>query len=128
MTSPYYTGSQARRPKFYISESDEGEPSDTSPSATYISFNRPPFTSVLVGPYDEAAGKPESLSTEPAGPVSVPATEEITPSFGGGPGFVGPVGLPYTWVSLRYPDGHTGPTPIELPPSDQRTGPYLSWP
>ena len=48
----YYTRAQARRP--YIA--DEGEQTD----ATYIPFN-------FVRPNEEAAGKPESVSAEPAG-------------------------------------------------------------
>ena len=74
MTSPYYTRSEARRPKFYISESDKGEPNDVPPSATYISSNRPPFTSQFVTPHDKTTGKTEYLSTEPTGFVLVPAT------------------------------------------------------
>jgi len=103
MTLPHYTRSKAL--KFNISESNEAKPDDVPPSATYISYNRPPFTSIPVRPYVEAVREPESMSAEPVGPVPAPATPfpEDTPLSEGGPGSLGPAGSLYTGV--------TGPTP-----------------
>jgi len=112
----YYTRAQARRS--YIADEDE------QTDATYIPFN-------YVRPNEEAAGKPESVSAEPAGPVPVSAIPVVGPASEGGPGMEGPVGFPFTGVPLEYPGGHAGPMSFELPwmpPSEQgmRTPPGLA--
>jgi len=48
---------------------------------------------------------PESVSAEPAGPVPVPAIPVVVPTSEGWPGMEGPVGFPFTGVSLGYPGG-----------------------
>jgi len=55
------------------------------------------------------------MATEPAGPVSVPATPfpEGKSSSGGGPGILGPASSHPVGVSLGYPSGLASPTEFD---------------
>ena len=93
----YYTRSKAPRP----SECSDVEPSDVAPVAATSSL-----TSTLVRPNVAAVGELESMSTEPAEPVSAHPSPAGRLSFQGGPGVEGPAGSPLVGVSvLRYPSG-----------------------
>ena len=72
----YYTRSKAPRP----SECSDVEPSDVAPVATSSSS-----TSETVRPNVAAVGEPESMSTEPAEPVSAHPSPVGRPTFQGGP-------------------------------------------
>jgi len=76
----------------------------------------PRVTYYYVRQNEDAVGKPESVSAEPAGPVPVPAIPVAAPTSEGGPGIEGPVGFPFTGVPLEYPGGRAGPISIESPP------------
>jgi len=53
----------------------DAEPDDVAPvTATHFPLDMPPSSPAPVRPRVEAAGEPESMSAEPAGPVPVPAT------------------------------------------------------
>jgi len=85
MMASYYTRSKAPRP----SECSDVEPSDVAPVAATSSL-----TSTLVRPNVAAVGEPESMSTEPAEPVSAHPSPAGRPTFQGEPGVEGPAGSP----------------------------------
>jgi len=88
----HYTRSRARSEL----EGSDVEPSDVAPATATSS---PP--SIIVGPSAAATGKPKSVSTESAGPVSAPTHSlpvESHPSSGGR-GVSGPAGPPQVGVS-----------------------------
>jgi len=100
----HFTRSRARSEL----EGSDVEPSDVAPAA---STSSPP--SIIVRPSVAAAGGPESVSTESAGPVSTP-THPLpagSPPSSGGLGVSGPAGPPQVGVSaLGYPSGLAGPS------------------
>jgi len=113
----YYTRSRARSE---LEESDV-EPSDVAPATATSS---PP--SIIVRPSVVAAGGPESVSTESAGPGSAPPPTHPLPagshSSSGGRGVSGPAGPSEMGVSaVGYPSGLAGP-----PESSVRSGEQVS--
>ena len=94
MTASYYTRSKAPRP----SECSDVEPSDVVSVAATSSP-----TSVTVRPNVVAVGEPESMSTEPAEPLSAHPSPAGRPTFQGGPGVEGPAGSPLVGVSAHTP-------------------------
>jgi len=90
------------------------EPDD----ATSMATSGPSVTTASVRRIVVAAGEPEPVSVEPAGPVSAPST--LSPdgilSSKGGPGTPGPVGSPLVGFTLRYPSSLAGPINPETPP------------
>jgi len=90
MMASYYTRSKAPRP----SELAPSECSDVEPSDAPTSSSSP--SSIIVRPNVAAAGGPESMSTELAGPVSA-STHPLpagSPPSSGGLGVSGPAGPP----------------------------------
>jgi len=90
------------------------EPDDV----TSLAISGPSVTTESVRPIVVAAGEPEPVSVEPAGPVSAPSTPspEGILSSKGGPGTPGPVGSPLVGFTLRYPSSLAGPINPETPP------------
>ena len=91
------------------------EPDDVAPLLLLTPFRDHRRTSphlTRVRSSDAATGKPKSMATESAGPVSVPTTttQEEKPSSGGGPGTPGPACSVQVGVTLGYPSGLAGPT------------------
>jgi len=110
----YYTRSKAPR----HSECSDVEPSDVAPVAT--SSSSP--TTEPVRPNVAAIGEPESMSTEPADPVSAHPSPAGRPTFQGGPGVEGPAGSHLVGVSaLRYPSGLAGPSELSAVSSGQQS-------
>ena len=104
MMASYYTRSKAPRP----SECSDVQLSDVAPVAATSSP-----TNVTGRPNVATIGEPESMSTQPAEPVSVHPSPAGRPTFQGGPGVEGPAGSPLVGVSaLRYPSGLAGPSEI----------------
>jgi len=102
----YYTRSKAPRP----SECSDVEASDVAPVAATSAPS-----STLVRPNVAAVGEPESMSTEPAEPVSAPIhlSPAGRPPFQGGLSMKQFVGYPQMGVSaLGYPSGLAGPSEV----------------
>ena len=102
-------------PNIPTSEEGDVEPDDVAPLLLLTPFRDHRRTSphlTRVRSSDAATGKPKSMATESAGPVSVPTTttQEEKPSSGGGPGTPGPAGSVQVGVTLGYPSGLAGPT------------------
>ena len=76
-------------------ECSDVEPSDVAPVAATSSSP----SSVTVRPNVAAVGEPESMSTEPAEPVSAHPFPAGRPSFQGGPCVEEPVGSPLVGIS-----------------------------
>jgi len=101
----HFTRSRARSEL----EGSDVEPSDVAQVAATSSS----LSSIIVRLSVAAVGGPESMSTEPAGPVSA-RTHPLpagSPPSSGGLGVPGPAGPPQVGVSaLRYSIGLAGPS------------------
>ena len=127
MSFLHFTRSKARRPN--VSDSDEGdiEPDDVAPGAATHPVLETPSFHTPVRLRDEAARGPESMSTESAGPVPVPAapSPDEAPPSGDGPGLSGSAGPLLAGVPLRCPGSRAGPTTADSPvrgPMSSQTG------
>jgi len=103
------------------SECSDVEPGDAAPSAAATS---PLPHSTIVRPTVAAAEESESMTTEPAEPVSAHPSPAGRPTSLGGPGVEGPADSSLVGVStLGYPSGHAGPSEISVC-SDVPVSPY----
>jgi len=104
----HFTRSRARSEL----EGSDIEPSDVAPVAATSSSSP---SSIIVRQSIAAAGGPESMSTESAGPMSAP-THPLpagSPPSSGVLGVSGPAGPPQVGVSsLGYPSGLAGPSEV----------------
>ena len=87
------------------------EPDVVAPGAATHSIPVPPSSKFVRSQVETVEGS-ESLSTELAEPVPVPASpsQEETPLSGGGPGFCGSVRLSPAGFNLECPGSQTDPT------------------
>ena len=110
----HITRSKASRPN--LSNFDEGdvEPDDVAPGAATHPVSVPPSSHEIVRSQVEAVGGLESMSTELAEPVPVPATPspEETPLPGGGPGTPGSVSPLQAGLPLGCPGSQTDPVTL----------------
>jgi len=109
------------------------DPDVVAPGAATHSIPVPPSSEFVRSQVETVEGS-ESLSTELAEPVPVPASpsQKETPLSGGGPGFCGSVRLSPAGFNLGCPGSQTDPTTTvrgqtyALPEMEYRSGPLQS--